>query len=178
MNIATPYGEISVVNEPAYTFGSADNVRAYPFAKFLAPGTRPVSIHGLLLNGQPLAVFGAAGGATGVHEHSALWSNELLLLAVCNSVVSVRLQPFELCWALRVDDASCFGLHFHQQSGSLISHGELSITRFTEAGAIMWQSGGYDIFTGSLVLNDEFISIEDFNGHEHRFAYLDGDRVA
>jgi len=174
LNIATPYGEISVINEPAYSFGSADNVRTYPFAKCLMPGARPISVHGLLLNDKPLAAFGATGGATGIHEHSALWLNGHLLLAICDSVVSVKLHPFELCWALRVDDATCFGLHLHQQSGCLLSHGELSMTRFTEAGAIVWQSGGYDIFTGSLVFNDEFISIKDFNGYEHRLGYIDG----
>ena len=47
LNIATPYGEISVINEPAYSFGSADNVRTYPFAKCLMPGARPISVHAL-----------------------------------------------------------------------------------------------------------------------------------
>lgn len=177
MNLITPYGEVTVVNEPTYTFGSADNVRTYPFAKLLTKSTWPVSVHGLLLDGQPLAVFGATGGATGIHEHSALWLNDSLLLAICDSVVSIRLEPFELRWVLRVDGATCFGVHFHQPSASLLSHGELSMTRLTEAGAMVWQSEGYDIFTGSLVLDDEFICVEDFEGYEHRFRYLDGVRV-
>jgi hypothetical protein len=174
MKLATPHGQITVVNETAYTFGSTDNARSYPYSKTLGEASQPASVHGLLLGDEPLAVFGATGGSTSVHEHSALCLDGALLLALGDSVVSVKLQPFELRWVLRVDDATCFGLHFHQKSGSLISHGELSISRFTEDGAVLWQSYGADILTGSLGLHDEFVTISDFNGRTYRFKYGDG----
>jgi len=178
MNTATPHGQLSIVNEPAYTFGSADNVRTYPTEVLLGSKAQAVSAHGVLLDGKPIAVVGATGGATGVHDHSALWIDNRLLLAVCDSVACAQLQPLEICWSLRVDDATCFGLHFHEKSGSLLSHGELLLTRFTMDGAILWQSGGRDIFTGSLELGEELVFVEDFNGHVHAFSYGDGTNAA
>lgn len=56
---------LELVDEPTYTFGSADNTRCYPFARSLDPGSRSSCVHGVLLNGRPLAVFGDAGGCTG-----------------------------------------------------------------------------------------------------------------
>jgi len=178
MNIATHLGEVKIVNEPAYTFGSADNVHSYLVAKNLNSASGPVSVHGVFLNEEPLLVVGASGGATGIHEHSALWLSERLYLAVCDTVVCMRLQPFEFLWSLRVDGATCFGIHFHTETSSLLSHGELEITRFTESGTVLWQSSGRDIFTGSFTLGTEFIEAEDFYGHQHLFHYLTGKDAA
>jgi hypothetical protein len=177
MDLTTDIGEISVVDERAYTFGSADNTRGYPFAHSLG-SEEPVSIHGVLLNGQPLAVFGASGGATGVHEHSALWLNGRFYLAVGDSIVCMTLAPFELLWTLRVDTATCFGIHFHVPTGALIAHGELEITRFTERGSILWQASGRDIFTGPFALDTSSIAAEDFNGDQYRFLYDTGKNAA
>lgn len=174
MILRTPQGDVSIINEPAYTFGSSDNVRSYPFEKNLDSESSPVSVHGVFLNEDPIAVFGATGGASGVHEHSALFLNGRLYLAVANSVVCLVLQPFDFKWALRVDTATCFGVHFHKPTGSLISHGELEITRFTESGEIDWQSSGRDIFTGSLVLEEGAAAVKDFNGDQYNFRYSDG----
>ncbi len=174
MILRTSQGDVSVINEPAYTFGSPDNVRSYPFERNLCLEYSPVSVHGVLLNEKPIAVFGATGGATGVHEHSALFLNGCLYLAVSDSVVCLALQPFEFRWALCVDAITCFGIHFHEPTGSLISHGELEITRFTQSGEIVWQSSGRDIFTGSLVLGEESAAVTDFNGDEYGFRYSDG----
>lgn len=174
MKITTQYGEVTIVDEPTYTFGSADNVRPYACAKNLSGGSRPVSVHGILLNEAPLLVVGGSGGATGVHSHSALWLNNRLYVAVCDNVVCMSLQPPEILWSLRVDDATCFGIHFHQETNSLISHGELDVARFREDGTIQWRSGGYDIFTGRFSLAPGFIEAEDFYGNLHRFLYPNG----
>jgi hypothetical protein len=157
MILCTTLGDVSVINEPTYTFGSSDNVRSYPFERNLDSESSPVSVHGIFLNEGPIAVFGATGGASGVHEHSAVFHNGCLYLAVSDSVVCLELQPFEFKWALRIDSATCFGVHFHERTSSLISHGELEITRFTESGEFVWQSSGRDIFTGSLVLGEESV---------------------
>ena len=178
MQVFALSSQVSIVSEPAYGFDSADNVRAYPFALDLDSTARPVSVHGVLVDGEPLAVFGASGGATGVHEHSALLLSELLFLAVTNKIVCMRVRPFEYLWALRVDDATCFGIHFHTRTKSLLSHGELAITKFTEDGAIVWQSSGRDIFTGGFTLGEESIAVADFEGYEHHFSYSNGQRDA
>lgn len=177
MNITTQFGEVKIVDEPAYTFGSADNVRSYPISKNLSTESNPVSVHGVLLNEEPLVVIGATGGATGINSHTALWLNDRLYLAVCDTVTCMSLKPCELLWSLRVDSATCFGIHFHTETNSLLAHGELEITRFTEEGAILWQSGGYDIFTGPFTLTPSFIEAEDFHGHPHRFLYATGENA-
>ena len=178
MQVLALSSQVSIVSEPAYGFGSTDNVRTYPFALNLDSAARPVSVHGVLIDGEPLAVFGASGGATGLHEHSALLHSELLFLAVANKIVCMRVKPFQYMWALRVDDATCFGIHFHTGTKSLLSHGELAITQFTEDGAIIWQSSGRDIFTGAVTLGEESVAVVDFEGYEHRFSYSDGQRDA
>ena len=178
MKINTHVGEVTIINESTYTFGSSDNTRTYPHARNLNSPARPVSVHGVLLDQEPLIVVGAGGGATQVHDHCALWLKERLYLAVCDTVVCIKLQPFELLWSLRVDSATCFGIHFHPETEALLSHGELEITRFTETGTILWKSGRYDIFTGPITLNQSFIEAEDFNGHLHRFSYSTGQNVA
>lgn len=178
MKITTHLGEVQIVDEPAYTFGSADNVRSYHFASNLSSESNPVSAHGVLLNDEPLVVIGATGGATGINPHSALWLNDRLYLAVCDTVTCIKLSPCEIFWSLRVDSATCFGIHFHAETKSLLSHGELEITRFTEAGSILWQSGGYDIFTGAFTLTSSFIEVEDFEGYRHRFLYTTGQNAA
>jgi hypothetical protein len=137
MKFNTRYGDVTIVDEPTYSFGSADNVRPYRLSKNLSPTPNPVSAHGVLLDDEPLIVVGATGGATGVNSHSALWLDDRLYLAVCDTVVCLKLQPCEVQWALRVDDATCFGIHFHAETRSLLSHGELQITRFTEAGTVL-----------------------------------------
>lgn len=177
MNIDTRFGDVTIVDEPRYTFDSADNTRTYPYATNLDSSARPVSIHGVLLDKKPLIVIGASGGPTGVHDHSALWLNERLYLAVCDTVVCMKLRPLELLWSLRVDGATCFGIHFHHETEALLSHGELEITRFTEAGTILWQSGGGEIFTGPVILHPSFIEAEDFNGHRYRFSYSTGQNI-
>jgi hypothetical protein len=174
MKISTHYGDVTVVDEPTYTFGSADNVRSYAHAKNLYDGSRPVSVHGILLGEAPLLVVGGSGGATGVHSHSSLWLNDRLYMAVCDSVVCISIQPLEIVWSRRVDDATCFGVHFHPETGSLISHGELEVARFNEDGAIQWRSGGHDIFTGRFSLGATFIEAEDYCGNLHRFLYTNG----
>ena len=174
MEFSIALGKVTIIDEPTYTFSSSDNIRSYPFEKNLDPKSKPVSTHGILLDGCPIAVFAATGGATGVHEHSAVFVKDVLYLAIADSIVSMKLKPFEFRWALHIDTATCFGLHFHQPSGSLISHGELEITRFTESGNIVWQSCGEDIFTGELILDEESIAVTDFNGVQYRFRYTDG----
>jgi hypothetical protein len=174
MKLDTGHGEVTVVNEPAYTLSSKDNARSYPVEIDLDPDCRHSSVHGVLLNSQPLAVFAANGGASGVHGSSALFLYNLLYLAVGDKVVCMQLQPFEFKWALSVDAATCFGIYHHRPTDALISHGELDITRFTENGAIVWQAGGADIFTGNFCLESSSVKVVDFNGDEYCFRITDG----
>jgi hypothetical protein len=165
---------LEVLNEPGYAFQSPANPRRYPFELNLAGRFRPSSVHGILAEGAPLAVFGASGGATGVHARSLLSRAANHYLAVGPFVISFSCTPFRYNWALEVDPATCFGVHLHEASGALISHGELQLSRFTEAGQIVWTAGGADIFTGDIEILSEHVRITDFNGRAYCFDYESG----
>lgn len=174
MHLASPIGIIRVVNEPTYSIGSRDNVRTYPLEMELAPGSRPTSIHGVLLDDASVAVLSNSGGASGVHEHSALFKDGLLYLAIGDSVVCLDVQAPRMIWSVRVDSATCFGIYFDDARNALISHGELEIARLDEDGSILWQTSGADIFSEAFALRPEFIEAVDFNQRSYRFSYEDG----
>jgi len=171
--LATSAGVVEVVSEPTYIFDSADNTRRYPHAIPLGEAHR-YTAHGVLLNDEPLAVFGDYR-CSGVHEHSALTVGESILLAVGGQVVCFSPQPFQVHWQLEVDDATCFGLHFAADHDALISHGELSISRFSRDGRLLWQAYGADIFSEGITLTPDAIEAVDFNGMRYRFNYETGE---
>ena len=174
MQIQSDFGLIEIVNELAYVFGSSDNSRSYFFSKHLDNEYGPTSIHGILLNGDPIAVFGDAGGCSGIHKHSALLFGGFMFLAVGRHVVCIRPAPFEYLWALKTDLATCFGIHYSQQNRALISHGELEIARFTERGNLLWATSGKDIFSEGILLLPQFIEARDFNQELYRIDYTNG----
>jgi len=174
MRIETSAGAIELVNEPGYTFGSADNARSYRLAWNFGESRSPSSVHGLLIEGEPIAIFGRGGGATGVHEHSLVCVDGLAYLAVGDCVVCVEPRPFSFKWKLQVDDATCFGVYYNDRHRALISHGELAISRFSEKGALVWCAQGADIFTAGFALLPQYIEAVDWNGRNYRFSYADG----
>ena len=163
-----------MVNEPAYTFGSPDNLRKYPVELNLDPEYRSSSVHGVLVDGTPLAVVGNAGGASGVHAQSVIHVADSIYLAVGYSVVCFSLQPFGVKWVLQVDPATCFGVYYQPLHDALISHGELCVVRFSPAGKVIWSAGGADIFSEGFSLGTRHIEVVDFNHQHYRFGYLDG----
>lgn len=174
MHLETPAGIVQIVDEPTYSVGSPDNVRSYPLEVDLAAGSRATSIHGVLLDGTPVALFSNGGGASGIHEHSAVFRNGFLHLAVGDRVVCLGLRPAEVIWSTEVDPATCFGIHFHEPRGALISHGELEITRLSEEGAILWRASGADIFSDGFALLPDCVQVVDFEKRIYRFRYEDG----
>lgn len=175
MQIQTPAGKLSLINEPVYSFGSVDNSRQYPSERLLDLTCYPNSIHGILLNQKPLIVLGDAGGCTGIHEHSLIQHNEAIYIAVGRHVVKLNLFPLSVVWALLVDDATCFGVYVNVEHNALISHGELEICRFSEAGKILWSAHGADIFSEGFSLYSKHIQAIDFNHNTYKFGYDDGE---
>lgn len=165
---------IEVIDEPAFTFGSPDNPRRYLHQWNLSEGERPLTIHGVIIDGTPTAVFGAGGGVTGVHPHSLLSVGHRHYLAVGPYIVCFDAVPFQHHWTLQIDQAACFGVYRHDASGALLSHGELEICRFDEAGRIVWASSGADIFTEGFSLLPTHVEAIDFNDEIYRFRYVDG----
>jgi hypothetical protein len=165
---------IEIVNELAYTLGSQDNSRRYAFELDLSGEYSPSSIHGVIVDGVPTAVFAASGGATGVHDHSFIRAEDRCYLAVGSHVVCFGVKPFEYLWTLRIDEVTCFGVHYGDEADALVSHGELDISRFTESGQIVWSKSGEDAFTGAVTLRGDHVEAIDFNGRMYRFDYIDG----
>lgn len=173
LHVATSAGSIQIVDEPTYTFGSADNKRRYPHEVPMGKAFQPNTAHGVLLNGEPLAVFGDFR-CSGVHRRSALAIADRVLLAVGGRVVCFSPEPFQVHWDLDVDDASCFGIHFSADRDALISHGELSIARFSRDGRLLWQSYGAEIFSEGFALKPACIEAIDFNDVRYGLSYDTG----
>src|SRR5262245_54096089 len=174
MEIITGSLHISIVDEPRSIFNST-RLRSYPFVENLDDPAPPYSVYGIFCNNVPVALLAAcAGGPTVVHAHSALFLDGRLYVAIANRIVCLSVRPFQLHWVLGADDATCCGVYLHSPTRALLAHGELSITRFSEAGALLWQSTGRDIFTGPLSLESTFVKVIDCHGRDYRFRYHDG----
>lgn len=169
---ASPH--LQIVDEPTYTFRSQDNARSYGAELNLAEESRPTATYGLFLDGSPRLVIGAAGGCTGVHPHSIALAAGRAYVAVGAQVVCLRSDTLDVLWWLRVDDSTCFGVHFSEEHQAIISHGELSIARLTPEGQFAWQSYGADIFSGSFTLRPDAVLATDFEGRAYRLDYIDG----
>jgi hypothetical protein len=122
-------------------------------------------------------LYGATGGASGVHQHSLAIVDDRGFLAIGPFIVCVALPSLATRWVREVDDATCFGVHVCPDRLSLISHGEMEISRLTFAGDILWRSGGPDIFTGNLSFVTSAVLVEDFNGDTLSFDLKTGHSV-
>lgn len=174
ISVASQLGEVKIVDEPDYTFDSADNARRYMQEMDLKSGYTPTSVHGVFLNGTSVVVFSAPGGCSTVHKNSALVLGSKLFLAVGDSVVCFDLTDLKLMWVTVVDQATCFGIYYEPKRGHLISHGELDVARLDENGKILWSSSGADIFSEGFKLEEEYIVVTDFNHRNYRLDYETG----
>ncbi|MCX4151514.1 MULTISPECIES: hypothetical protein [Paraburkholderia] len=173
--IDTQFGTVSIVNEPAYSFDSKDNVRTYAL-EVLLTRDQPTSVHGIALNATGIVVVGADGGCSSVHDRSALVLNDKLYLAVGDHAACLSLSsPHGLVWSTRVDMATCFGLYWESSRGFLISHGELEISRLSLEGDLVWQASGADVFSEGFRLLPGYIEAVDFNGSVYRLDYVTGE---
>ena len=169
----TPDGQITILDEPSYSFGSADNLRAYDNEMRLH-NERLTSVHGVRVDGRWSAILGAGAGPSTVHQHSAIAVEGRLYLAVGNQMVCLNLATGSSEWSRRVDWATCFGVHWDALHRALISHGELQISRLSLAGDELWSAEGADIFTGGFQCLRDGIEAIDFNQSVYLFDYRTG----
>ena len=174
LEVATSFGEITIVHELTYSFRSTDNVISYPRETIKPDGGAIQTCYGLVMNGSPQVLVAVGGGATSLHAHSVVVVGNRLYVAIGNHVVAMSLPGLETLWATKVDWATCFGIHVDETRGILISHGELAIARLSEDGQIPWTSSGRDIFTGQFALRPEWIEARDWNDQLYRFEYETG----
>ena len=165
---------------PRYNPRSADNVVG-PEEHELFLGDRsyrPASRHRVSISHAeiPVAccVLFADGGASGVHNHSALVHGDALVVAVGAFMCALQLPELVLCWHTRADTATCFGVYDAPSWGSLISHGELQIARVNYSGQVVWSTSGRDIFSEGFTLFEKHAEAIDFNGTKYRIELETG----
>lgn len=163
--------QVEMVNEPAYTVGSADNSRHYAIEVDLTEGYSATSVHGLIIDGSPALVVATSAGASRIHEHSFLVLDSAVYFAVGMHVVRFTPGRERADWILQTDEATCFGVHYSRQHDALISHGEIAISRFTREGKILWTAGGADIFSEGFEILEDCLETKDFGHRVYRFDY-------
>lgn len=174
----TREGRIEIIDEPTYSFGSADNLRKYDTEIRLDDAADFNSVHGVRIDGKWSAVFSASGGFTSVHQHSAIQVGGRLYLAVGRRVVCLDLVTGSNEWSRSVDLATCFGVYWDGSHEALISHGEVQISRLSLTGEEIWRVSGADIFTEGFRCLDNAIEAIDFNQSVYLFDYGTGKILA
>lgn len=176
---------IQVSNDRSFSHGSADNLHSYEKVYRLddTQEFRPSSLHAVRIfdgdEGREIAscILCASGGATGIHENSALVHGDELILAVGPYAVSLHLPTLQLHWKTQVDQATCFGVYHLPHHACYISHGEMEIARFSYAGKVEWARGGRDIFTEGFRLNERTVEATDFNNQQYCWDIQTGESL-
>ena len=172
---------ILISDEKAFTSESLASLRQYEHkyklgvAEYLISSCHTVIAIDETL-GKELAscILMANGGASGVHEHSALVRDNQCLIAVGPYLASLRLPSLELNWFTEVDPATCFGIFESEKHKCLVSHGELEVARISYGGDIAWRNSGADIFTNGLRLFDDHVEVIDWNNDSYKFDLSTG----
>ena len=169
MELASGSFVVTLLDDPTYTPGSADNVRRYDREYCFVQEYRPVSQYGLTCRQSDgtthTCILLAGGGASRVHDHSAVIVNGSCFVGVGDMLCSLSLPTWELKWATKVDTATCFGVYYCPQHDCLLSHGECEIARASLSGEIVWSVSGRDIFSeGFRIVGDHVEAVDFYNG--------------
>lgn len=172
-----------VTNDPSHHDESADNLQSYDVRHSLdGDAATATSRHALRLfhNDKQIrsCLFSAGGGASGVHEHTAIVHGCNCIIAVGPYMASVAVPSLDLNWATQTDSATCFGVYASPSHDCLLSHGELLIARVTHDGTIVWQAAGADIFTNGFQLDGNVIHVTDYYDRKYTFDIETGREVA
>ncbi|WP_146432486.1 hypothetical protein [Blastopirellula retiformator] len=180
MEMAGESYEVILEDCPVYDPASADNsIRVgHEYVLQASAAYRPRSFHvvRVLRNDEEIAscILIAGGGASAIHDNSAVPVEDVLYIAVGDQLAALSLPTLKLTWSAQADNATCFGVFYCEQRDCLITHGELTIARFSRAGKVEWQTGGPDIFTGQCKLEEDAVRVVDFNGDVYRLRLDDG----
>lgn len=169
----TRFGPILIADEPAYRFGSTDLSATYA-EEVRLDADNATSIHGVKAHGRWSAIFGAGGGCSTVHQHSAVEKGDRLYVAVGNRLVCLDVATGSLTWSRQVDTATCFGVHCDEPHNALICHGEVEISRISLDGDTIWTAAGEDIFSEDVQCLPTAIQAVDFNRSVYLFDYETG----
>jgi hypothetical protein len=183
MEILRQFGrwELRLFDDAMYATNSTDNAHTYEHV-YGAENSRyrVTARHGVNTTEAGVSVSSAillgTAGATGVHERSLHVENGMAYVCVSNSVFALSIPLLALVWELKVDDATNFEVF--PVNEDMIIHGQLSISRISKGGQIVWQKFGSDIFvtaegTDDFCIRDGRIHARSWDGRKYVFD-LDG----
>ena len=169
---------IDIMDDSNYTLNSSDNIVSYNMEYFdgmtNTDRVYPTSKHGIRINGNgeelASAIICEIGGATTIHDKSAVVTKDSLLICCCDKVYCLSIPRLEIKWKKRLDPATCFAIYPFK--GDFIIHGELLVTRIDIDGYAKWNFGARDIFVtpdgmDSFNLINDKIKLRDWEGYEY-----------
>ena len=116
------------------------------------------------------------GGITSIHKTFYLIQKEQLIICIGNYVMSLSIPDLILSWSVKADTSSCFQLF--KRDKFFIVHGELTISKITYSGELVWQFSGRDIFVllgaekkSEVTLFEDYIELFDFEGNKYTIDY-------
>jgi|SRR4028118_1937097 hypothetical protein len=159
---------------PRFDPHSADNACASEAEYFFGEGSYCPSSRHLVSVRQGDTILASrvllsTGGGSGVHAHSAFVRGDTCFVAVGPFVCALELPTLRLLWHTRADTATCFGIHDASGYASIISHGEIEISRLDYSGQLLWSGSGRDIFSEGFELHEHYAEAIDFEGKHYRF---------
>ena len=164
--------KVTIIDEPTYSKGSADNIRSYKTELCRNDKYRHASAHGVIVGDlespEASAILLGVGGATGIHIDSMAHNGNICFIAVGDALFSLKVPSLELQWCQKVDFATCFGVYWIESENCLITWGEVEVCRLTASGEIVWTASGADIFTEGFEIQNGHIELTDFNNDKYQ----------
>lgn len=121
------------------------------------------------------AIICSHGGGAGIHETSQIIDNEKIVICCANQVFNLSIPNLQLNWKVQADDTTCFEIFKLNQD--FIIHSELTISRISSQGEIVWQKSGADIFTtidgkeDNFKVTDNYIFATDWENNKYQFDF-------
>ena len=171
--------EIELVNESLSTADSVGNISAYELvyrdeeSEFYRSTDHAIKVY----KDEKLyksALVCAVGGATGIHENSAVIIDEDILICCADTVFRLSLPELKLNWLRQVDEATCFRIC--NTANGLFVHGEISVSRIDQSGNIIWSQSFADILVtpdgkDEFIMHKDFIEIEDWQHNKYKLSF-------
>ncbi|MBL9085921.1 MAG: hypothetical protein JNM10_02160 [Planctomycetia bacterium] len=169
---------LEVIDEPTFTFGSADNVRGYAVELRLEPDGEPTVVRGVTCTEDGVVrgsvVVGARGGGVGIDPRTVACVADRCVVAVGDRVAALRLPELALLWHANADEVVCFGVLAAPDGRHVIAFGELSVACFGLDGVRTWTFGARDVLRGDPVLDGGTLEVEDVGGTRYRIDLATG----
>ncbi len=171
--------QIEIVRDVDYSPRSADNVHNYDVSYhhlMREEGTAVFFGIRVFQDDAPIrsAVIYSNAAYCGINEHSVIIEEDRIVISCTDTLFCLTLPELQLLWATAVDPGCCFEIFKH--GDGYITHGELTISRVSHEGRILWQHHGGDIFTNLdgtsiFTINDDHIYATDWAGNEYKLDF-------